>query len=871
MDFVLLPISKDALEWQCSILKLGGLTVLLNCGWTESFDVKLLAPLIPHLTELDLIVLTHADMKHLGALPYILSKYSVTCPIVCTEPVSRLGELSCVSCLEDREKYREASDAYEVDEVLRIFMSRITPLKYRETFRIQAAGRVLAACPYPAGSNLGSAYWTFHCGSMSAIYIVDCNMRQGRYLDGLELERILPACRGAAQRWDVVITAPLATPGLTLPEKGAEQGPKDVYAASKAMTCARTVKEQLFLEETIAALRQGGTVLIPADVAGWIPEVLLLFEAAWSQDRQLATSYPLVWLSSMGDMVLDQVKTRLEYMGNEVLNTFESRTNQHPFALKHVRIFQSLEELCAAHPLSRPKVIFSTSPHLEGGDSRELFFRLCSEPRNLLWLLGISSSGTLARQLLDDFVIGQCLRKDYRLQQHIKEALPDEELRAFYETKMQETEMEPPPPPDLGLSMKAEDILSVAKEEPGKVKEEDEAKIDTKKLDTKLDSKKDIKVETTTAPGEARGKSKREPQRSLVSSALWSPLGWPSSRTLAHNEVRTESDEYGHLLTPAELRGWRAQDQEGNKYSNPSGADDAETEGRIKEETKLEEEMDLEVGTSEWRESLRLHFREPMRTELREKMVKVSCKVRHLPDNSLSVKDLSNLLQLACPRHVALLPARSGAATTEILRSYFASSSSAEDSYVPPEVHALTDVALQLPLRGLKRKIQFSNELWPQLTFQKTADDIRIARVRASPTTSDPRLLELGLLEDDRQALEGVPSASQGRLPRGGCLFVGLGAKPIRLSGIKESLLAAEWQDGMEPEIEFRAPPAQSKRSWSARVLTAGTNKAALGWVRKGRQKDSTSASPPLLRLEGVPCEEFFVARAALYKRSAII
>lgn len=42
-----------------------------------------------------------------------LSKYPVSCPVVCTEPVCRLGELSCVACLEDREKYREPSEAYD--------------------------------------------------------------------------------------------------------------------------------------------------------------------------------------------------------------------------------------------------------------------------------------------------------------------------------------------------------------------------------------------------------------------------------------------------------------------------------------------------------------------------------------------------------------------------------------------------------------------------------------------------------------------------------------------------------------------------------------------------------------------------------------
>jgi len=49
----------------------------------------------------------------------------------------------------------------------------------------------------------------------------------------------------------------------------------------------------------------------------------------------------------------------------------------------------------------------------------------------------------LARQLLEDFVLGHCMRKEYRLQYHLKMPLPDEELRAFYE-KIQEQAAEPP-------------------------------------------------------------------------------------------------------------------------------------------------------------------------------------------------------------------------------------------------------------------------------------------------------------------------------------------------------------------------------------------------------------------------------------------
>eukprot|EP00913_Durusdinium_trenchii_P019752 g18568.t1 len=176
-------------------------------------------------------------------------------------------------------------------------------------------------------------------------------MRRGRYLDGVEVDRLRPLCRGSAQRWDVLVTAPVPSMGLPLPH-GAHHKAKP--STSKAISVARTVREQCFLEETITALRKGGSVLIPADVAGWISEALLLFEAAWGQDRQLS-SYPICWLSSVGDMVLDQVKTRLEYMGQEVLEAFESKIGHHPFVLKNIRIFQSLEELIASHPLNRPK------------------------------------------------------------------------------------------------------------------------------------------------------------------------------------------------------------------------------------------------------------------------------------------------------------------------------------------------------------------------------------------------------------------------------------------------------------------------------------------------------------------------------------
>lgn len=899
-ELEIIPISRDALQWQCSILRLGGLTVLLNCGWTESFDPKLLSPLIPHLPDLDLILLTHADLKHLGAIPYILSKHNVKCPVVCTEPVKRIGELACVACLEDREKYRQAVDCFDVDDVLRVFLSRLTPLKYHERFSMISRGRSLMVCPYPAGGQLGSAYWTLYCGQQSAIYLVDYSLRRGRYLDGLELKHLLPKSEEANQRWDAVITSFPAVADLQLPRHGALQAPRQDHAGMKSLREARNVSEELFLEQTIGTLRKGGSVLIPVDAAGGVPEVLLLLEAAWAQDAQLTANYPLVWLSSIGDMILDQLKTRLEYMSLEVLSAFEMRLGTNPFVLRNIKVFQTLEELSAAHPLSRPKVILCTSPYLEGGDSRELFMRLCTDPRTMLWLLGVPPGDTLSRRMLDDFVLRHATRKEYRLQQHLKEALPDEQLRAWYEAKMREvmdsTEQVPFFPEAADASLKHDQAEEGAKPE---AKEGGlEAKVEAKDDGIPEQGVKEKKAAPKLAPKDAKR-----------GTLLWAPIGWPGSRTLAHSDVRHEGDEYGHVLAGPELKAWRSQDQEGNKYS----FEGIEAEGKAKDEAKVEDVdaalLEVDASSAGWRESLRHHFREPMRCEVRERMVRVVCKVRFLPDCGQEPKDIYNTMRIITPKHVVVLPTHGQSVAESVIMKHFEHGLPLEGMSAMQVHHCDSkEPSLRFPLVGVKRKIQFNPEMWQKISFMKTSDDIKVARIHSvvcppPPKTAGPRLLELGPLENDADGVVNgaggadnsadVPSALEGadvatevpgktggglaevkdRLPRQGALFIDLSADcGLSLSSVKEQLRGTEWTRG---DVEFCPPRAQSSSSWSSRVLAAD-GKAALGWAAK-RQRDGNGANGeqeggvPVLRIEGVPSEQFFRARAALYQRCALV
>lgn len=929
MEVNVAPISKDSLEWQCSLLKIGGLTVLLNCGWNVGLDPELLNPLLPHLSELDLIVLTHADIKHLGALPYLLGKHPITCPVICTEPVCRLGELSCVAYLEDRDKYQASPEEFSVDDVVRTFMSRITTLSYRETYNLQVRGRTLAACALPAGHHLGSACWTFHCGSYSVLYAVDFDLRCNRFLDGLELQRLLPTSRGAAQPWDLVITSPLPTLGGLLPQQGVQQAPQEASVPTKALTEARTIKEQLLLEGTIATLRRGGSVLIPSDVAGSVPEILLLLDAAWEQDRQLSSNYPLVWLSSMGDMVLDHLKTRLEWMSKEVLARFEERIASNPFMLRNVRIFQSLEELCSAHPLSRPKVIISSSPDLESGDARELFMRLCGEPMNLLWFLGLPPAGTLARQLVNDFVLQHATRKEYRLQQYMKQALPEEQLRAFYETKIQELS-------ESGAKLPAElAMLKAEFEEMGRIKAEEglapEAATPFDDVAGAAAAVPGAGAAPASAVGAAPGVAAADPAdasgaaraaslglglgrarqalRKGQAAAFWSPLGWSSSRTLAHSEVRNEGDEYGHLLNVVEMRTWKAQDQGSDKYGLAGeGGENLEggnQQGKEAQGIALKQEMDDDpLGASgDWRESLRIHFPEPMKSEVRERIVRVGCRIRYLPENTMEPKDLYLLLRTIAPKHVVLLPTADEFTTGHLIAKQFRYAKL--EKVPPPEVHLLDDKEpnLQLTLRAPKRRLQFSQELWPRLSFLRAQDGTRVARLRASlppeAGVEQPRgaPLELGVCAaasatDAAASASGAEAATPSaelRLPRHGALFLAQCEEPLSLSSLQEHLRRAEWSRD-DVQVEFRAPRPHSGRPWSARVLSTSGG-ALLGWAAPAPQTQGAESSaadaqpvasvavagraasigPQVLRLEGLPGEDFFTARRALYKRCTLV
>jgi len=59
------------------LLKVNDTTILLDCGWTPEFDLSLLEPLRAVAADVDVVLISHPDIAHCGALPYAVANFGL--------------------------------------------------------------------------------------------------------------------------------------------------------------------------------------------------------------------------------------------------------------------------------------------------------------------------------------------------------------------------------------------------------------------------------------------------------------------------------------------------------------------------------------------------------------------------------------------------------------------------------------------------------------------------------------------------------------------------------------------------------------------------------------------------------------------------
>ncbi|XP_015120715.1 probable cleavage and polyadenylation specificity factor subunit 2 [Diachasma alloeum] len=352
----------------CYILQVDELRILLDCGWDEKFNQDFIKELKRHVHQIDAVLLSYPDPLHLGALPYLVGKCGLNCPIYATIPVYKMGQMFMYDMFQSRNNM-EDFDLFTLDDVDAAF-DKIDQLKYNQSVSMKGKGYGVTLTPLPAGHMIGGTIWKIvKDGEEDIIYAVDFNHKKERHLNGCELERL--------QRPSLLIT--------------------DAFNASYQQARRRTRDEKL-MTNILQTLRAGGNVLVGVDTAGRVLELAHMLDQLWRNKESGLLAYSLALLNNVSYNVVEFAKSQIEWMSDKLMKSFEGARN-NPFHFKHLQLCHSMAEL---NQVPSPKVVLASTPDMECGFSRELFLQWCTNPQNSIIITSRTSPGTLARDLMEN-------------------------------------------------------------------------------------------------------------------------------------------------------------------------------------------------------------------------------------------------------------------------------------------------------------------------------------------------------------------------------------------------------------------------------------------------------------------------------------
>ncbi|KAJ8973068.1 hypothetical protein NQ317_004405 [Molorchus minor] len=352
----------------CYLLQVDDVRILLDCGWDEKFNMEFIKEIRRHVHSIDAVLLSYPDMAHLGALPYLVGKLGLNCPIYSTIPVYKMGQMFMYDLYQSQYNMKEFC-VFSLDDVDATF-EKIIQLKYNQTVPLKGKGYGLTVTPLPAGHMIGGTIWKImKVGEEDIIYANDFNHKKERHLNGCELEKL--------QRPSLLIT--------------------DAFNATYQQARRRARDEKL-MTNILQTLRNNGNVLIAVDTAGRVLELAHMLDQLWRNKESGLLAYSLALLNNVSYNVVEFAKSQIEWMSDKLMRSFEGARN-NPFQFKHLQLCHSLSEL---GKVSSPKVVLASFPDMESGFSRELFLQWCSNPNNSVILTTRTSPGTLARDLVEN-------------------------------------------------------------------------------------------------------------------------------------------------------------------------------------------------------------------------------------------------------------------------------------------------------------------------------------------------------------------------------------------------------------------------------------------------------------------------------------
>jgi len=201
------------------------------------------------------------------------------------------------------------------------------------------------------------------------VYAVDYNHKKERHLNGATFDAITRPC--------LLIT--------------------DAYNATFIQK-RRKKRDQELVSTILETVRTDGNVVIVADTAGRVLELMQLLEQLWRNQDSGLSAYSLALLNNVGYNVVDFAKNMLEWMSDNIMKQFEEQRS-YPFHFKHINLCHSLQEL---EKIPSPYVLLTSQSDLSAGFARNLLAVSAEAPENCIIVTQRTKPDTLASKLLSN-------------------------------------------------------------------------------------------------------------------------------------------------------------------------------------------------------------------------------------------------------------------------------------------------------------------------------------------------------------------------------------------------------------------------------------------------------------------------------------
>ena len=334
-------------QFFCFLLEIDSTKILLDCGCTDSFNFHVYDQYREMLKEIDCILISHADLAYIGALPYVVSTCSLSCPIYTTVPVHNMGLMALYDTLQGLDEEGNIPSQFSLDDVDSCF-DKIIRLRFMQSVILTGPGKGITIVPYAAGHSVGGCMWKLGKNTEEFVYAVDFNHKKERHLDGINFEM-------------------LNKPSILLTNSNS------VFSIHKN----KKQRDTDFVDSALSTLRSGGSVLVPVKGSTRVLELLLLLEQTWESHNY---TYPIVFASHQSVRVVEFAKSMLEWMGETVIKEF-GNTRINPFQFNHIKLVTSIDE---CKDTGSPVLYLASTDTLSCGFSKHLFIRLATNPSNLV-------------------------------------------------------------------------------------------------------------------------------------------------------------------------------------------------------------------------------------------------------------------------------------------------------------------------------------------------------------------------------------------------------------------------------------------------------------------------------------------------------